>query len=135
MSEEYQRPDTGAEAPASFNVKVNFKGWDVMITVRDGTVQGLIAKLDYLIEELPNRGAVPQGAQRWGAAQGPVQPPQQGPPPQPWQQPQQGQQAGYNPITRNPICPIHGVEMTPKTRQGDTWYSHPMLDGSWCKGK
>jgi len=35
---------------------------------------------------------------------------------------------------KNPICPIHGIEMTKWTREGHTWYSHRFEDG-WCKGK
>jgi hypothetical protein len=35
---------------------------------------------------------------------------------------------------KNPICPIHGVEMTKWTKNGHTWYSHRWEDG-WCNGK
>jgi len=32
------------------------------------------------------------------------------------------------------ICSIHGVEMGRHEKGGDTWYSHRLADGSWCKG-
>ena len=34
----------------------------------------------------------------------------------------------------NPICPIHGIEMTKWNKNGRTWYSHRWNDG-WCNGK
>ena len=27
-----------------------------------------------------------------------------------------------------PLCPKHGVAMTKRTRQGDTWHSHKVID-------
>ena len=36
--------------------------------------------------------------------------------------------------SKNPICPIHGIEMTKWTKDGRTWYSHRWND-SWCNGK
>jgi len=32
------------------------------------------------------------------------------------------------------ICPIHGVPMKKHTQNGDTWYSHKLDDGTWCRG-
>lgn len=33
------------------------------------------------------------------------------------------------------ICPKHGAEMQMHNRNGDTWWSHKLADGTWCKGK
>ncbi len=35
---------------------------------------------------------------------------------------------------RNPVCPIHGIEMQKWSKNGRTWYSHRWDDG-WCNGK
>ena len=39
----------------------------------------------------------------------------------------------------NPICPKHGAPMKKREKQGDTWYSHQIVDPKtgeecWCKG-
>jgi hypothetical protein len=34
----------------------------------------------------------------------------------------------------NPVCPIHGVEMTKWTKNGRSWHAHRWNDG-WCNGK
>lgn len=33
------------------------------------------------------------------------------------------------------VCPIHNAKMTRKTKNGDSWYSHVLEDGTWCRGK
>ena len=33
------------------------------------------------------------------------------------------------------ICPIHNVPMREWEKNGRSWYSHKLEDGSWCKGK
>jgi len=33
------------------------------------------------------------------------------------------------------LCPIHNVPMEAHSKNGDTWYSHKLPDGSWCRGK
>ena len=33
------------------------------------------------------------------------------------------------------ICPIHNVPMREWKKNGRSWYSHKLEDGSWCKGK
>ncbi len=35
---------------------------------------------------------------------------------------------------KNPVCPLHGVEMQKWSRNGRVWYSHRWEDG-WCNGK
>jgi hypothetical protein len=32
------------------------------------------------------------------------------------------------------MCTLHGQPMTLRRKDGDTWYSHRLPDGSWCKG-
>ena len=34
---------------------------------------------------------------------------------------------------KNPVCPLHGVEMTKWNKAGRTWFSHRWNDG-WCNG-
>jgi len=33
------------------------------------------------------------------------------------------------------LCPIHNVPMREWKKNGRSWYSHKLEDGSWCKGK
>ena len=35
---------------------------------------------------------------------------------------------------KNPICPIHNIEMTLWQKNGRSWYSH-RWEGGWCYGK
>jgi hypothetical protein len=35
---------------------------------------------------------------------------------------------------KNPICPIHDIEMQKWSKNGRIWYSHRWEDG-WCQGK
>lgn len=35
---------------------------------------------------------------------------------------------------KNPICPIHNIEMTLWQKNGCSWYSH-RWEGGWCYGK
>ncbi len=35
---------------------------------------------------------------------------------------------------KNPVCPLHGVEMQKWARNGRTWHSH-RWEGGWCNGK
>jgi hypothetical protein len=35
---------------------------------------------------------------------------------------------------KNPVCPLHGVEMQKWSKNGRIWYSHRWNDG-WCNGK
>jgi len=37
--------------------------------------------------------------------------------------------------TPEDVCSIHGVQMTKREKDGQTWYSHRLDDGSWCNGK
>ena len=32
------------------------------------------------------------------------------------------------------MCPIHNVAMTRHTKDGQSWYSHKLDDGTWCRG-
>ena len=55
-----------------------------------------------------------------------------------------GQGNGYKPgatvmvkqdgNAKNPVCPIHGIEMQKWSKDGRTWYSH-RWDNGWCQGK
>jgi hypothetical protein len=43
--------------------------------------------------------------------------------------------APETPATGLPVCPIHGTFLQRFEREGRTWHSHKLADGSWCKGK
>jgi len=32
-------------------------------------------------------------------------------------------------------CSKHGVQMTQNHKDGRSWWSHRLADGTWCKGK
>jgi len=36
---------------------------------------------------------------------------------------------------KNPICPIHNVEMQKWSKNGRSWYAHRLENGYWCKGQ
>jgi len=49
---------------------------------------------------------------------------------------------GYSPDNNNhhsngdiKLCPIHTVPMRLYEKDGRSWYSHRLEDGSWCRGK
>jgi len=33
------------------------------------------------------------------------------------------------------LCSLHNVEMQQRGKDGQTWYSHKLSDGTWCKGE
>lgn len=45
-------------------------------------------------------------------------------------------QAAYDTLTAagEKLCPIHGVPMTRREKDGAVWYSHQLPDGTWCRG-
>jgi hypothetical protein len=46
------------------------------------------------------------------------------------------QAQGGPPTAATPQCPTHGVAMQLNHgKDGRTWHSHRLADGSWCKGK
>jgi hypothetical protein len=46
------------------------------------------------------------------------------------------QAQGGQPTADTPQCPTHGVAMKLNHgKDGSTWHSHRLADGSWCKGK
>ena len=49
---------------------------------------------------------------------------------------------GYSPCDNNNYlhkdtrwCPIHQCEMRRREKDGQSWYSHSLEDGGWCRGK
>lgn len=55
---EKQKP----ESPASLTIKVDYRGYDTMFTLRDETGVALLEKFDRVIDKLESLGAKPQGA-------------------------------------------------------------------------
>jgi hypothetical protein len=33
------------------------------------------------------------------------------------------------------VCELHNAEMKLHSKDGQTWYSHKLADGTYCKGK
>ena len=108
-------PNTGAEAPCSWNVKYrSAEGFDCMLTLRGGSGGDVLTKAAKCIDWLTEHGATPDGYR----AQSAPAPTTAGPDPEPdpsW-------------------CVIHQAKMKCHTANGESWYSHKAGD-EWCRGK
>lgn len=96
------------EAPASANCHITIEGRQVQVTLRDTDETRLLTRLQTLLQQYPVA-----------------------PPPQP---PAQGT-AQPSHQDDHPYCYTHKVALTRFTKDGRTWYSHKVPDGSWCKGQ
>lgn len=106
---------TWTEAPASVNLKFNFRGFDTMLTLRGESGADVLPKLETAIEWLQGHGAAATVA---GNGNG------------------NGTQGGDS---ETKICAIHGAKMRRREKQGDIWYSHRAFDENgneyWCRGE
>lgn len=97
------------EAGAAITLKVNYRGHDVMLTIRDHSGQSVLAKLDGAIDHLEKSGAIPTTVQSNN----------------------QTVDAGDD---TPPVCNVHNRPM--KRSQYDGWYCTAKLaDGSYCDQK
>src|SRR5262249_52683817 len=96
------------EAPASANCHITIEGRQVQVTLRDTDETRLLTRLAALLQQYP-------------LAQPPTQPPTQSTAP-----PAQDD---------SPYCHGHQVALQRFSKDGRTWYSHKLADGTWCKGK
>ncbi len=94
------------EAPASLNIRYRLCGYDCMLTLRDSSGRDLLAKLSPVLDALDGMGATPNV----------------------------GHQNGNGHAETKP-CPVHPGEMLVKhAKNGQTWWSHQLADGTWCRG-
>ena len=98
------------EAPASVTIKAFKNGYSLLFTIRDTEASELAKKMNTMIDYFQNNGITPDPIQQT------IKPVMEEPIPENW-------------------CPIHQVEMTKYSKEGRSWYSHRLDDGTWCKGK
>lgn len=124
MTDQPTTPRSWTEAPASVNIKIMLRGYDCMLTLRAESGGEVLGKLDAAITWLSEHDAYPTPPRANGNGAHPAEPA-----PAPAQAPTL---AGGQPDPG--WCPIHGVSMTRRERNGEVWYSHKNGD-SYCKGK
>ena len=120
---------TFAEAPASFNVRMQSPdGFDCMLTLRATSGAELLPKVGQVIEWAKANGYKPtvNGYGRNGHGNGHTTPKPEA----------DGDALTDEKGKRYRVCEIHQARMYAKTgKDGQTWYSHQLADGTWCKGK
>ena len=75
------------EAPGSLNLRFDYRGANVQLTLRDSSGSALLDKLDSILNRLEKMGAVPAGQQTATAT------------------------ATNGGGSAKPVCPTHGTEM------------------------
>ncbi len=107
-------PNTGQEAPASWNIRyVTAEGFACQLTLRGASGGEVLTKAAAAVTYLVGRGAQPDGYRPAVATPA----------------------AAATPDPSDPSwCAIHNVQMKAHTKDGNTWYSHKAPDGSWCRG-
>jgi len=106
-------PNTGQEAPASWNIRYRTaEGFDCQLTIRGATGGEVLTKATAAVTWLIEHNAQPD---TWRAAAPPAAAPAPDPNAPDW-------------------CAIHGVQMKRHEKGGQVWYSHKTPDGSWCRG-
>jgi hypothetical protein len=99
--------DIYSEAPASWNTSyLTPDGFVCRITLRGETGKDLLEKAGVAISFLLEHGFKPEKpASKNGSASGDTK-----------------------------LCPIHQVDMKHFEKNGKSWFSHKLDDGSWCSG-
>ena len=101
---------THSEAPASWTVRYTTEdGYGCMLTLRGDSGAELLPKTLAAVQWLTAHGCQPDGPKR-----------------------SEGAPAKANDTL---LCPLHGVPMPRRDRNGQSWYSHRLDDGTWCRGK
>jgi hypothetical protein len=96
------------EAPVSITLKASLHGHEVMVTLRGVDFASVKAQVEQ--------------ASDWLKVQAPAEPPAQ-----------RTGQAGHSQQTG--WCSKHGLQMTQNHKNGRSWWSHRLADGTWCKGR
>ena len=102
------------ESPASWNTRyITPEGYSCQITLRGENGKDLLEKAGIALAFLAEHNYLPDpGFRRYGNGNG-----------------------GNNGNGQGKICPIHGVEMKRREKNGSVFYSHKTENGSWCYGK
>lgn len=104
---------------ARFTVRMQRGGFPCELTITDGDTKSLMERGLAALAWLAEQGFEPLAAQ----------------PPAP-SEPQATPAPRLADGTPDPAwCPIHGVAMRRREKNGDVWYSHRLEDGSYCRGK
>ncbi len=94
------------EAPASWNTRyITPQGFVCQITLRGESGKDLLEKADTALAFLLEHGY------------------------QPDQKPSHDRNADGH------VCPLHKCQMRQYEKDGRTWLSHRLPDGSWCRGR
>lgn len=95
------------EAPASWNVRyTTTSGFVCMLTLRSETGLDLLSKADAALSFLLEKGYLPYDNNNNHHSSGDTQ-----------------------------TCPIHKCNMRRYEKDGRSWFSHRLENGSWCRGK
>jgi len=97
------------ESPSSWNTRyITPQGFVCQITIRGENGKDLLEKADVALKYLTEHGYTPDTYQRRNGNKG-------------------------NGATKQ--CPIHQCQMNHYEKEGKSWFSHKLDDGSWCYGK
>lgn len=126
MTAQTPTPANYNEAPASWNVRYNWSGFDCQLTLRGETGADVMTRAQAAIAWLLANGAHPNGYNGNGNGKHQAAPAAQLEP-------------VLVPVLDNgepdpTWCPVHNVAMQRRERDGKVWYSHKNGDG-YCKGK
>jgi hypothetical protein len=98
------------ESPSSWNTRyITKEGFVCQITIRGENGKDLLEKADVALRYLIEHGYAPDTYQR-----------------------RNGKSNGNG---QGKQCPIHQCWMNRYEKEGKTWFSHKLDDGSWCYGK
>ena len=116
------------EAPASWNTRyISKAGFECQLTLRHADPTALLKLANEIMGKMAEAGVVPvvgNGYARKAAS------PSDGAAAVPAPAAANGNGSAHGPEW----CAVHQAEMKLHTRNGQSWYSHKMPDGTWCRG-
>jgi hypothetical protein len=110
------------ESPASWNTRyITPDGFTCQLTLRSDTGRDLLERANSALAYLREQNCIPfYGYQKYNDHQE-----------ESTQEKPDNQQSNNDSV----LCPIHLVDMRRYSKNGKSWYSHKLEDGSWCSGK
>jgi hypothetical protein len=110
------------ESPASWNTRyITPDGFTCQLTLRSDTGRDLLERANSALAYLREQNCIPfYGYQKYNDHQDENK-----------QVKSNNQQSNNDPV----LCAIHQVEMRKYSKNGKSWYSHKLEDGTWCSGK
>lgn len=103
-----KQAETLFEAPVSATIKMTYRKYDTMLTLRGFSGAEVLDKLDKAITWLENHGAEPTTSKSANGS-----------------------------LPNERICPEHGAKAKLREKSGDRWYSHKAYDEGgneyWCR--